>query len=49
MEIFALALDFDILQTFRRYNYTVIFGNADDQFLEDLKERSDYLDKYLNV
>ena len=39
----------DILQTFRRYNYTVIFGNADDQFLEDLKERSDYLDKYLNV
>ena len=22
----------DILQTFRRYNYTVIFGNADDQF-----------------
>lgn len=39
----------DILQTFRRYNYTVVFGNADDQFLEDLKERSDYLDKYLNV
>lgn len=39
----------DILQTFRRYNYTVIFGNADDLFMEDLKERSDYLDKYLNV
>ncbi|WP_149274785.1 CBS domain-containing protein [Pareuzebyella sediminis] len=39
----------EILQTFRRYNYTILFGNTDDQFLEDLKERSDYLDKYLNV
>ncbi len=39
----------DILQTFRRYNYNVLFGNNDDQFLEDLKQRSDYLDKYLNV
>jgi len=39
----------EILQTFRRYNYNVIFGTNDDQFLEDLKERSNYLDKYLNV
>ncbi len=39
----------DVMQTFRRYNYTIIYGNTDDQFLEDLKERSDYLDKYLNV
>lgn len=39
----------DITQTFRRYNYNIIFGNNDDQFLEDLKQRSDYLDKYLNV
>lgn len=38
-----------VLQTFRRYNYHIIFGNSDDQFLEDLKNRSDYLDKYLNV
>ena len=38
-----------VLQTFRRYNYQIIFGNSDDQFLEDLKNRSDYLDKYLNV
>ncbi len=44
------AVDFnEVLQTFRRYNYTVLFGNKNDQFLEDLKERSDYLDKYLNV
>ena len=39
----------EITQTFRRYNYTILYGNNDDQFLEDLKQRSDYLDKYLNV
>ena len=39
----------EIIQTFRRYNYNILFGNNDDQFMEDLKERSDYLEKYLNV
>jgi len=39
----------EVTQTFRRYNYNILFGNNDDQFLEDLKQRSDYLDKYLNV
>ena len=39
----------DIIQTFIRYNYTILFGNTDDQFLENLKQRSNYLDKYLNV
>ncbi len=39
----------EIIQSFRRYNYNILFGNNDDQFLEDLKQRSDYLDKYLNV
>jgi CBS domain-containing protein len=39
----------EVVQTFRRYNYNILFGNKDDQFLEDLKERSDYLDKFLNV
>lgn len=39
----------EIIQTFRRYNYNILFGNMDDQFLENLKQRSDYLDKYLNV
>lgn len=39
----------EIQQTFRRYNYNILFGTNDDQFLEDLKQRSDYLDKYLNV
>lgn len=39
----------EMTQTFRRYNYTILFGNSDDQFMEDLKQRSDYLEKYLNV
>jgi CBS domain-containing protein len=39
----------EVVQTFRRYNYHILFGNSDDQFIEDLKNRSDYLDKYLNV
>jgi CBS domain-containing protein len=39
----------EVVQTFRRYNYHILFGNSDDQFLEDLKERSEYLNKYLNV
>jgi len=39
----------EISQSFRRYNYHILFGNNDDLFLEDLKDRSDYLDKYLNV
>ena len=39
----------EIIQSFRRYNYHIIFGNNDDQFFEGLKQRSDYLDKYLNV
>ena len=39
----------EVVHTFRRYNYNILFGNKDDQFIENLKERSDYLDKYLNV
>ena len=39
----------EVLQKFRRYNYSILFGTIHDQFLEDLKQRSDYLDKYLNV
>ena len=39
----------EIIQTFRRYNYTVISEHEDDFYLQDLKERSDYLQKYLNM
>ncbi|WP_194851398.1 CBS domain-containing protein [Nonlabens antarcticus] len=38
-----------VLQTFRRYSYDVISAAADDSYLDALKERSDYLDKYLNI
>jgi CBS domain-containing protein len=39
----------EVVQTFRRYNYNILFGNLEDKFLENLKKRSNYLDKYLNV
>jgi predicted transcriptional regulator len=39
----------DIMQTFRRYSYNVISGHEEDSYLENLKERSDYLNKYLNM
>lgn len=38
-----------IVQTFRRYDYTVTSSHEEDKFLEDLKKRSNYLDKYLNI
>lgn len=39
----------EIIQTFRRYNYEIISEHAEDTYLNSLKERSDYLDKYLNM
>jgi len=39
----------DILQTFRRYNYEIITEHQEDEYLNTLKDRSDYLDKYLNI
>lgn len=39
----------DIIQTFRRYDYNIVSENQEDTYLEDLKERSDYLEKYLNI
>lgn len=39
----------NIAQTFRRYNYVVISHHEEDKFIDDLKERSQYLDKYLNI
>lgn len=39
----------EIIQTFRRYNYKVLSKHKEDFYLEDLKERSDYLQKYLNI
>lgn len=38
-----------IVQTFRRYGYQIVSKHEEDRFLENLKDRSNYLDKYLNV
>ncbi len=39
----------DIIQTFRRYNYEIISEHFEDNYINTLKEHSDYLDKYLNI
>ncbi|RWW92383.1 CBS domain-containing protein [Flavobacterium cerinum] len=39
----------EIIQTFRRYNYDIITEHQEDVYLNTLKDRSDYLDKYLNI
>jgi hypothetical protein len=39
----------EILQTFRRYEYEIISDHQEDYYLTNLKERADYLDKYLNI
>ena len=37
------------IQSFRRYEYTILTGIHEDEYLKSLKERSDYLQKYLNI
>ena len=39
----------DIIQTFRLYEYESISEHQEDSYLNSLKERSEYLDKYLNI
>ena len=39
----------EIIQSFRRYNYEIISEHQEDNYINSLKERSDYLDKYLNM
>lgn len=38
-----------ILQSFRRYGYRVASSHQEDSFSSNLKDRSRYLDKYLNM
>lgn len=38
-----------ILQSFRRYGYKIVSHHQEDTFQTNLRERSDYLEKYLNV
>lgn len=39
----------ETIQTFRRYSYNIISGHEEDSYIESLKDRSDYLNKYLNI
>ena len=39
----------EIIQTFRRYKYNIISAHEEDNYLESLKDRSNYLNKYLNI
>ena len=39
----------EILQTLRRYGYTIVSEHQEDLYSKNLKERSRYLDKYLNI
>ncbi len=39
----------EIIQAFRRYGYIIISEHQEDTFNQNLKDRSKYLDKYLNI
>jgi predicted transcriptional regulator len=39
----------EIIQTFRRYDYEIISEHQEDNYINNLKERSDYLEKYLSI
>ena len=39
----------DVIQTFRRYNYNIVSGHEEDTYIESLRERSEYLRKYLDI
>lgn len=39
----------DIIQTFIRYGYLVVAGHEEESYVQDLKDRSDYLKKYLDI
>lgn len=39
----------EIIQTFRRYEYQIVSEHQEDTYLKNLQERSDYLDKYMNI
>jgi len=37
------------IQSFRRYNYSILTSFQVDEYLQTLKERADYLQKYLDI
>ncbi len=38
-----------IIQSFRRYGYEIVFAKHQDQWADKLKDRSNYLSKYLDI
>ena len=48
LKIGSLALN-EIIQHLRRYSYNIISEHEEDSYIESLKDRSDYLNKYLNI
>ena len=39
----------ELIQSFRRYDYTILNNLTEDSYLEGLKKRSEYFIKYLNI
>lgn len=39
----------EIIQSFRRYGYKIISEHREDNFSKNLRDRSKYLDKYMNI
>jgi predicted transcriptional regulator len=39
----------EIIQSFRRYDYEIISEHQEDDYMNILKERSEYLEKYLSI
>ncbi len=39
----------EAIQSYRRYGYSVLSNHKDDSYIEELKNRSDYLQKYLSI
>ena len=39
----------DVIHTFRRYEYNIVLGIKEDKYLDDLKNRSAYLTKYMSI
>jgi len=39
----------EIIQTFRRYEYDIISEHLEDNYINNLKERSEYLARYLSI
>ena len=45
----AMGSTNEIIQTFRRYNYEILSEHNEDNYINNLRERSEYLEKYLNI